>query len=209
MLYQYFIFFSWYLGDQQIQIEHALINGLIAFISSLVFIIYIHIIYFPNKIVNSPKIMTFPPLIMLGSFSLGFLIGVINLYYFQLYQLPNILDVLRSSNLGFILIIFSFLLISVSVYSFRKNNEDPNPTTQTSILITSGIFKYIRNPMYLALVIFQLGLGSALSFIHISLFSILTYFLLNYLVIANEERYLTELFGNEYVEYKQNSRRWL
>ena len=92
---------------------------------------------------------------------------------------------------------------------FKKSNEDPNPTTASNKLITSGIFKYTRNPMYLALVIFQIGIGMSLSFLHISLMSIITvYFLYNY-VIKKEEVYLKKLFGKEYDRYLNNSRRWI
>ena len=146
---------------------------------------------------------------MLLSLNLGFLGGISNLYVFQLYSLPNFLDIFRSSNLGFFIIVTSFVIVYLSVGLFRKNNEDPNPTTTSNKLITSGIFKYTRNPMYLALVIFQIGIGISLSFLHISLMSIITvYFLHNY-VIKKEEVYLKKLFGKEYDCYLNNSRRWV
>ena len=92
---------------------------------------------------------------------------------------------------------------------FRQNTEDPNPITQTNRLITNGIYKYIRNPMYLALVIFQIGLGISLSFLHISLMSIFTAITLHYFVIKKEETYLLDLFGVDYESYKARSRRWI
>ena len=79
MLYQYMNFFSWYLGSTQIQIESAFSLGMIAFISGLAFIIFIHISYFPRELNNSAAIPTFPPLIMLFSLNLGFFIGIGNL----------------------------------------------------------------------------------------------------------------------------------
>ena len=92
---------------------------------------------------------------------------------------------------------------------FRQNTEDPNPITQTNKLITNGIYKYIRNPMYLALVIFQIGLGISLSFLHISLMSIFTIITLHYFVIKREETYLKNLFGVDYESYQTKSRRWI
>lgn len=209
MFYQYYIFFSWYLGDQQIQIEIALINGFIAFMSSLIFILYVHLCYFPRIIFDAPKIITFPPLIMLLSLSIGFLIGVLNLYYFQIYTLPVSFDILRSKFVGLALMIVFFILIFLSVGKFRENNEDPNPIIKSNKLITSGIFSYIRNPMYLALLFFQLGVGSLLSFLHISIFTLFTFYLLNKLIVFEEEKYLLVMFGKEYEEYKNKSRRWL
>ena len=100
MLYQYINFFSWYLGNTQIQIESAFSLGMIAFISGLVFVLFIHISYFPKELNNSATIPTFPPLIMLFYFNLGFFIGISNLYVIQLYKLPVFLDTLRSPELG-------------------------------------------------------------------------------------------------------------
>ena len=208
-LYQYAIFFSWYLGNTQIQIESSFSLGMIAFISGLVFILFIHIAYFPRELSNSATIPTFPPLIMLFYFNIGFFVGISNLYVVQLYKLPVFLDFLRSPELGGSVILVSFTLIFLSVGLFRQNTEDPNPITQTNKLITTGIYKYIRNPMYLALVIFQIGLGISLSFLHISLMSIFTIITLHYFVIKREETYLKNLFGADYESYKAKSRRWI
>ena len=209
MFYQYINFFSWYLGNTQIQIESAFSLGMMAFISGLAFLLFIHISYFPRELNNSPAIPTFPPLIMLLSLNLGFFIGISNLYIIQLYKLPTFFDIFRSPELGGLVIFVSFMLIFLSVGLFRQNEEDPNPTTQSNKLITGGIYKYIRNPMYLALVILQIGLGISLSFLNISLMSIFTAIALHYFIIKREETYLRNLFGVEYENYKAKSRRWI
>jgi protein-S-isoprenylcysteine O-methyltransferase Ste14 len=146
---------------------------------------------------------------MLFSLNFGLLIGVYNLYIIQLYKLPEYLNYLRSIEIGSIFILSSFILIYASIQSFKKHQEDPNPTTKSNILITSGIFKYIRNPMYLALTLLQFGLGASLSFIHISLMSFVTIVLLHYFVVKKEEKYLTDKFGSSYTTYLNSTRRWL
>ena len=209
MIFHYYQFFGWYLSDQKIQIEHAFNLGFVAFSSGIAFIAFIHLCYFPKKINNAASIPTFPPLIMLFCLNLGFLIGISNLYILQLYQLPSFFNIFRSQELGFLIIIISFLLVFFSVGLFRKNNEDPNPTTRSVQLMTSGIYRYTRNPMYLALILFQIGIGVSLSFIHISLMSILTMILLHYFVVIREEIYLKKIFGQEYDIYASASRRWI
>jgi len=208
-LYHYFNFFVWYLGDNQIQIEIAFYKGLSAFLSVLLFILFIHLVFFPKKILDAPQIKTFPPLIMLFSINLGFGVGIYNLYISQLYSIPSLLNYLRSTELGIFLILTSFLLIYLSVKSFKFHQEDPNPITKSNKLITVGIFKYIRNPMYLSLILFQLGVGSLLSFLHISFFSLFTLFILHFFIIKKEESYLRDKFGKQYVMYMQTSRRWI
>jgi protein-S-isoprenylcysteine O-methyltransferase Ste14 len=208
-LYHYFKFFVWYLGDNQIQIELAFYKGLLAFLSVLLLILFIHLVFFPKKILDAPQIKTFPPLIMLFSINLGFGVGIYNLYISQLYSIPSLLNYLRSTELGIFLILASFLLIYLSVKSFKFHQEDPNPITKSNKLITVGIFKYIRNPMYLSLILFQLGVGSLLSFLHISFFSLFTLFILHFFIIKKEESYLRDKFGKQYVMYMQTSRRWI
>jgi len=208
-IYHYYDFFLWYLGDQPIQIEYAYHKGMYAFASALIFIIYIHVLFFPKNKLDIPRIPSFPPLIMLFSLNFGLLIGVYNLYVIQLYKLPEFLNYLRSVEIGSIFILLSFLLIYFSIQSFKNHQEDPNPTTESNILITTGIFKYIRNPMYLALTLFQFGIGATLSFIHISLMSFVTIVLLHYFVVRKEENYLTDKFGSSYITYINNTKRWL
>ena len=208
-LYHYFKFFVWYLGDNQIQIELAFYKGLLAFLSVLLFILFIHLVFFPKKILDAPQIKTFPPLIMLFSINLGFGVGIYNLYISQLYSIPSLLNYFRSTELGIFLILTSFLLIYLSAKSFKSHQEDPNPITKSNKLITVGIFKYIRNPMYLSLILFQLGVGSLLSFLHISFFSLFTLFILHFFIIKKEESYLRDKFGERYIMYIQTSRRWI
>ncbi len=207
-IFLYYDFFNWYLSDSQLQIEYAFLKGALAFISALLFITYIHILYFP-KLTNTPLIPTYPPLIMLFSLNIGFGIGISNLYVFQIYSLPYFFNFLRSPELGIGFMSISIILIYLSVDTFRKNNEDPNPTTASHNLITTGIFRYVRNPMYLSLVLFQFGVGSALSFLHINLMTLLTLLVLHFFVILREEKYLQREFGLEYETYLKNTRRWL
>jgi protein-S-isoprenylcysteine O-methyltransferase Ste14 len=127
----------------------------------------------------------------------------------QLYKLPDFFNYLRSIEIGLIFILISFVLIYFSLKSFNDYKEDPNPTTKSDALITSGIFKYIRNPMYLALTLFQFGLGASLSFIHLSLMSFVTIILLHYLIVKREEKYLQNKFGILYTKYLNRTRRWL
>ena len=70
-IYQYYVFFLWYLSNQQIQIENAFSMGLIAFLAGIIFILFVHIIYFPKSLNDSAQIPTYPPLIMLLSFNLS------------------------------------------------------------------------------------------------------------------------------------------
>ena len=118
-------------------------------------------------------------------------------------DVPPVVD-----NFGLILVILAIVLLYISVRQFNSYNEDPNPISPSSRIIMKSIYQYSRNPMYLGMIIFQIGLGLMLSMLHISFFTVLTYFLFRYFVIAPEEKYLEQKFKQDYIEYKRKVRRW-
>ena len=74
-------------------------------------------------------------------------------------------------------------------------------------LVKTGIFKYIRHPMYLSMWIFAFFEGIVLSNLFIEIFGILTWTNLYFMRVNNEEKMLMDTFGDEYKEYIQNTER--
>jgi len=110
----------------------------------------------------------------------------------------------------------SFLAIGIvlciaGVLSFKlaKTTVNPSKPEQASKLITSGIYRLSRNPMYVGLAFILVAWGIWLS----SLWALLCVagFIayLTFFQIMPEERALTKLFGKEYIAYKAKVRRWL
>ncbi|MCJ8304221.1 isoprenylcysteine carboxylmethyltransferase family protein, partial [Shewanella sp.] len=88
-----------------------------------------------------------------------------------------------------------------------KTNIEPwKPTTK---IISTGIYAYSRNPIYLAFCTIPLGLGLFFSHIWLMLSVIPACISVYYLAIRPEEAYLTEKFGDEYLAYRSRVRRWL
>ena len=83
------------------------------------------------------------------------------------------------------------------------------PHHPVSALITTGSYRWSRNPMYAGLAIAYLG-GSLLvgSWWPVALWPAVIYAVTR-LVIRPEERYLTERFGQTYADYRGRVRRWL
>ena len=207
-LINYYYFFVWYLGDDQMIIEDALKLSLHSSLPMFVFLFLIHIFYYPKVNENHALVISFPPIILLFFINLGFITSTSNLYYFQLYQIPEYFDFLRSFELGLTLILISLMLLIVSLNTFKKFNEDPIPTSSTMLIINQNIYKYTRNPMYLAMLILQVGVGMILSMIHIIFFTVLTYIVFKYYVITPEEIYLEKKFKMKYINYKRLVNRW-
>jgi protein-S-isoprenylcysteine O-methyltransferase Ste14 len=85
----------------------------------------------------------------------------------------------------------------------------PSPLEPTERLVVSGVYRWVRNPMYLA--IQAIILGQALLFVDIRMvvYSAVTALGMAAFVRWHEEPVLLERFGDEYREYKSRVPRWL
>ena len=95
--------------------------------------------------------------------------------------------------------------------AFVRNKTTMNPTkpSATASLVTGGVFRLTRNPMYLSLVLYLLAwavyLSNWLALLLVPLFVLY----MDRFQIKPEERALSALFGPEYASYKARVRRWL
>lgn len=127
--------------------------------------------------------------------------------------------IIPSFNLPFAARMVGGLIVGISglgivqaagVY-FRRSGTTVDPTTPgaTSSLITSGVYRFTRNPIYLGMTLVLIGwavfLLNPLSFALIVVFVI---YITRFQIIP-EERELTTLFGAEYAGYQKRVRRWL
>ena len=99
----------------------------------------------------------------------------------------------------------------MGVTQFRIAQTTPNPQAleQVSSLVTSGIYQYSRNPMYVGLVLILLGWAFYLS--HLLAFVLLPIFILymTHFQIQPEERMMAQKFGKTYQDYLNKVRRWI
>jgi protein-S-isoprenylcysteine O-methyltransferase Ste14 len=111
--------------------------------------------------------------------------------------------------LGFVLL---GATIAISgVLSFRRARTTVNPLKPdtSSSLVRSGVYTLTRNPMYLGMLMLLLAWGIYLSNALALLFVPLFLVYMNRFQIEPEERALTARFGQEFVAYTRQVRRWL
>ena len=190
-------------------IEKAFKLSLLSSMPMFLVIVLIHFFYYPTNTGDSANVVSFPPIIFLFSMHLAFTIAMSNMYHYQIYHVPEILNIFRSKPIGILFILVSLIIFYISIKQFNKHSEDPIPTSPSNLIIINGIYSFTRNPMYLALLLMQIGIGMLLSVIHIVMFTVLTYLILKYFVIFPEEKYLEDKFGDIYVRYKKSVNRWI
>jgi protein-S-isoprenylcysteine O-methyltransferase Ste14 len=98
-----------------------------------------------------------------------------------------------------------------AVWSFRRARTTVNPLSPhtCTVLVTTGVFRFSRNPMYLALLLVLLGWGLFLANGFAVLLALAFVAYMNRFQIGPEERALQQVFGQAFAEYRRRVRRWI
>jgi protein-S-isoprenylcysteine O-methyltransferase Ste14 len=107
--------------------------------------------------------------------------------------------------------IVGIVIMTIAILSFRTAQTTVNPLQPESAeqLVTGGIFKISRNPMYVGLALILLSLAAYLQNLVALLAVPLFMIYMTFFQIRPEERALSEKFGEEFQAYKDSVRRWL
>ena len=111
--------------------------------------------------------------------------------------------------LGAALLLAGIAVAIVAAGLFRRSGETPEPWTTTHRIVTTGLYRYTRNPMYLGMALAYAGLALALDAPVAMVLLPVVILLIQSQVIAREERYLAAKFGEPYLDYRRRVRRWL
>ena len=111
------------------------------------------------------------------------------------------------SGLG--LIALGLLLAFNSIARFVRAKTGVVPFSESTTLITEGFYKYTRNPMYVGMNSFLLGLLIILNNPINFIFLIIFFFIVRNLFVIKEELQMEQTFGEDYLSYKGRVRRWL
>lgn len=107
------------------------------------------------------------------------------------------------------LLILSFLLGFSAFLSLRQARTTVFPHKPTTTIVSTGPFRYTRNPIYLSFNLLYIGIALLTNLLWAFALLPLVLLFINWGVIAREERYLTNKFGEAYKQYLARVRRWL
>ena len=151
---------------------------------------------------DRPAVRIHPPTVLFIALVAGY---VIRLFVGGRMPLPRAF----AEGLGGLLIIVSLGLVLSAVSIFAEKGQGLRPATPASALFQKGVYKFSRNPIYLAMVLFGSGFGIATSNVWIIVTTAIAGLMFHFLVIKPEEAYLARKFGDEYAAYKGRVRRWI
>lgn len=152
---------------------------------------------------DNPGVVASPPLIYLGATVAGL---AFNYFYpAAIAFLPRLVGIVA----GVVLVAIAGFLIVSSFRSFAAAKTNVEPWKPTTAIVSSGIYGFSRNPIYLAMTLLYLGTALLLDSIWILILVFPVLFLIHFGVILREEKYLTRKFGEDYALYQQRVRRWI
>lgn len=96
-----------------------------------------------------------------------------------------------------------------AVWTLHRANTNIEPWQPTHLIVTSGIFSYSRNPIYLALFASSVGVSLWVNSYWLLLSDCIALYIVFHIAVKKEEHYLINKFPKSYQHYKQKVRRWL
>jgi len=158
-----------------------------------------------EKPADNANVIALPPFIFLGFFVIGFILH----YFFRLFlvespRLDSILNVI-----GTVLIVVSLILPVLAFKTLERSKTTHKVSKPTTTIVSVGIFRYSRNPIYLSGFILFIGISFITNSLIMLILIIPLFFVIREGVVKREERYLDRKFGEEYLNYKKRVRRWI
>jgi protein-S-isoprenylcysteine O-methyltransferase Ste14 len=102
---------------------------------------------------------------------------------------------------GLIIYLLGMLFLLLATFGFSKTSTDKP--------VTTGVFRYSRNPMYFGFSLIYVGTGIATASWLVLVFALVFAVVQNYLMIPPEERMCLKKFGESYQTYMDETPKWI
>jgi protein-S-isoprenylcysteine O-methyltransferase Ste14 len=154
-----------------------------------------------EQISDNAGVIAFPPALYAITLLLGLVLSSIVPISFLPHPVSLPLAVLALIGAGWI-----------STSAFRTMNRAQtaiDPAKPTTAIVSDGVFRLSRNPLYLSLTLLYIGISLLFSAVWALLLLLPLLIIVQIGVIQREESYLERKFGDKYLRYKAQVRRWI
>ena len=150
---------------------------------------------------DNPGVIAPPPLIYAGGLFTGLLAN-------RRYPVPFLPRGL-TRVLGWPLIISGLAIGTLGFREMKRAGTNVDPREPTTAIVTEGPYQFTRNPLYLSMTLIYVGISALANALAPVLLLPIILHVMRRGVIEREERYLERKFGDEYLNYKAQVRRWI
>ena len=110
---------------------------------------------------------------------------------------------------GVIPVLFGIMMAAISASMFVKADTGLEPFEEATTLVTGGFYRITRNPMYMGMFLMLFGVAFLLGSISALLPLVMFVLVIRYNFVLGEEHFLEAAFGQHYLDYKSEVRRWI
>jgi protein-S-isoprenylcysteine O-methyltransferase Ste14 len=142
-----------------------------------------------------------PPLLYFAAVALGF--------WLQGRRALPFVPASLAQPVGVVLVVAGVALAIAGAVTFHQAGTSPNPMKPSTAVVMHGPYRFTRNPMYLGMTVITLGGAVWLNSAWVLILLVPALAVMRWHVIAREEAYLEQKFGEQYREYARRVRRWL
>jgi protein-S-isoprenylcysteine O-methyltransferase Ste14 len=146
---------------------------------------------------HNPGVIARPPLIFGAAVAAGLILDSL----FPVYVLSTLFYGADRVVIGIAVIVAGVALGVAAVRTFRAIGTNVQTWKPTLALATTGVFRYLRNPIYVGMTLVVMGLAIALAADWMLVALVPAALVVHYGVVLREERYLEEKFGEPYREF--------
>ncbi len=160
-----------------------------------------------KEVKDNAGVKVAPPLIYLVTLAVALAVdlAVDGPRFTAMAGLPSVARIVA----GVALFLIGMFLAGAGVARFRSAGTEVRPWRASTTLVTSGVYRFTRNPMYLGMSLSYAGLCLLANSVLALVFLVPLVIIVTYAVIKREEHYLEVTFGAEYRAYKRRVRRWI
>ena len=153
---------------------------------------------------RGPNVLVPPPFVFVAGWLTGWAVSLV-----RPFEIDGAGPSAFQQAVGLVVLAGGLSLMGWGLVTFRRAGTPVVPVRSARLVVTTGPFRYTRNPMYLGLATAYFGLALLLNQAWPIVLLPLVLIVLTVLVIEREERHLARLFGAKYDAYRARVRRWL
>ncbi|XGV96204.1 MAG: isoprenylcysteine carboxylmethyltransferase family protein [Leptolyngbya sp. BL-A-14] len=154
-----------------------------------------------EQISDNAGVIAFPPALYGVTLAIGLGIS----FLFPVSLLPRLV----SLSIAALALIGAGWLSTSAFRTMSSAQTAVDPSKPTTAIVSDGVFRFSRNPIYLSLTLLYIGISLLFSATWALLLLLPLLVVMQIGVIAREEQYLERKFGSTYLNYKAQVRRWI
>ena len=145
-----------------------------------------------------------PPLLMLLCIAAGAIVD-----HFKPFPIIRNFDLVPRIAICAAILLVAAGLVFTAIRQFVTHQEHPSPYQPTNAIVSSGVYRFTRNPIYVGFMVVVIAAAIGFNSWWVLLSIVPLFLLLQFGVVLREEKYLSTKFGAGYDDYRRTVRRWI